>query len=983
MIVAFLPHARRAFAILAFAVLWSAGLHAQTGTGTVIGRVSDLATGRSLQGAIVSVIGTGGRDYTDADGRYAISVPPGSYSVEIDYVGLDLFRETVLVTAGSTTTLNAPLKSQVLALETFEVRESARGQALAINQQRTAAGIVNIVSEETFGEMMDGNIGQALAYLPSITMDESQDGSVGGINIRGVENEYNAFLVDGQRIATRGFDTRNISGDGIATIEVIKAPTPDRDGDAIGGMVNVVTRTAFQRDGRSISLKANATLNDLPEKWGHGASFSFSDLYSVGAGEKNLGISFALSHYKTNRYSINADIDWEQITPETNPASWNIQGQMDAIGGHPIWFMEATHWEWNTRVTNNHGLSGSIDFRTDEFNSFYIRPTYGYYARQGTTFETDIDIDTRFQNAAGGRKTYAFVTPVAGQGTPGNAGSRGRIQWIGTDDHRKNNLFSLAAGGRHERTDSLLTYDLVTSRNKQRILSDLEFQIGSQPNNPWILWEYELVAPWRGEILINQLTDYDFYDPSVITYGELVDETSVRTEDTFSARIDWEKKFPLGNRSVFAFKTGAKYRALKTAFDQTALLWETGSNFPYRQVVERTDEVLFLKEKYFDVYPRRARDLVATNPGLFEPLLEDILADSTLPNFDGRENVTAAYIMGTYQFGPHTFIGGVRWEGVKWRSLRNEGDFSFVSEIDEFGEEGARRVLDSIRRVRYGSSYSNFLPGVHGRHELRPNLILRESYNRSYGKPRLSDLTAGRFVNEDGDIEEGNPNLKPALSDNFDIQLEYYTPQGGLYSIGAFHKKIKDFSYVHAYNFDQVDANGVPIEAPGGEFTYEAPRNGTTAKNTGVELMARQRLHFLPWHLQNLSVDLSATFLETDAHYPNRTDRDDLSLPGFSDRVYTARLGYAQGGFSGRISYRFRSDFVEGLGTSVANDEFFAAEERVEAEISYRFHNGVRVYASGTNLSNRPQVSYQGYTAFTEDSSFPGRKFTFGVEYTF
>jgi hypothetical protein len=51
------------------------------------------------------------------------------------------------------------------------------------------------VSEETFGQMTDGNIGQTLQYLPSISMNEDQDGSVGGINIRGVENEYNAFLI--------------------------------------------------------------------------------------------------------------------------------------------------------------------------------------------------------------------------------------------------------------------------------------------------------------------------------------------------------------------------------------------------------------------------------------------------------------------------------------------------------------------------------------------------------------------------------------------------------------------------------------------------------------------------------------------------------------------------------------------------------------------------------------------------------------------
>ena len=95
---------------------------------------------------------------------------------------------------------------------------------------------------------------------------------------------------------------------------------------------------------------------------------------------------------------------------------------------------------------------------------------------------------------------------------------------------------------------------------------------------------------------------------------------------------------------------------------------------------------------------------------------------------------------------------------------------------------------------------------------------MRESYNRSYGRPRLSELTQGRFVNEDGDIVDGNPNLKPALSDNFDAQLEYYTDNGGLYSIAVFYKNVRDFSYTQVYNFNNVDANGIPIQDPDGDL---------------------------------------------------------------------------------------------------------------------------------------------------------------------
>src|SRR5690606_15493445 len=96
--------------------------------------------------------------------------------------------------------------------------------------------------------------------------------------------------------------------------------------------------------------------------------------------------------------------DWVQVTPEFNP-----QLDIDQYD-IPVWFFEANHWEYDTRVTKTQSFQGSIDFRLDPYNSFYIRPLYSRFHRSGITFETDIDIDTRFQDQVGGRKTYAELT---------------------------------------------------------------------------------------------------------------------------------------------------------------------------------------------------------------------------------------------------------------------------------------------------------------------------------------------------------------------------------------------------------------------------------------------------------------------------------------------------------------------------------------------------------------------------------------------
>jgi TonB-dependent receptor len=265
-------------------------------------------------------------------------------------------------------------------------------------------------------------------------------------------------------------------------------------------------------------------------------------------------------------------------------------------------------------------------------------------------------------------------------------------------------------------------------------------------------------------------------------------------------------------------------------------------------------------------------------------------------------------------------------------------------------------------------------------------LILRESFNQSYGRPSLNDISRGRnesvAVSGVITISEGNPDLLPSESDNYDVQLEYYTDKGGLYSVSLFHKNIKNFTYSKVTRFNVLDANGRPVEVAGGANTHTQPLNGPGAKNTGVEVIARQRLYFLPGPLKGLSADVSATFTESDATIPGR-ESEKLPLRGFSEYLLASSLSYAWRGFSARVDYRYRADYIEGLDASAIEDEWFSAREQVDAEIGYQIRKGLNLFATGTNLTHRPQVSYTGTKTFPEDVSYSGRKYTFGVEYRF
>ncbi|MEX2044011.1 MAG: TonB-dependent receptor [Opitutus sp.] len=967
-----ISHLRR-FAAVPFFLLSAAILSAQSSdAGGVTGRVFDAATGRSLEGAVVTVVGTTANAFTDHEGLFSIpGVPAGSYILEVDYVGLDLFREPVNVSAGAATPVSAGLKSTILQLEAFTVAESARGQALAINTQKAAKGIINIISEEAFGHMEDGNIGHALARLPGLTVEESGDGSPGGANIRGVSDDFNRFQIDGNSAPTsgggRGFDPNQMAADGISSIEVIKAATPDRDGDAIGGIINVVSRSAFQRDGREIRIGVGGSYLELADMWGADGKISYTDIFSVGGGEKNLGISISVSKYDTPRFYENWDMDYDIWHASTNP-TYNLPYENFYAPYHLL-------SERNVRRTDTQTVSAAIDFRASENSTFYFRPSYSRYERITTKYLTRAYMDERHQDELTGRKVWGVLEENYGRTTTGSSGSRGNYRFQAEEADTWNDLYTFAAGGKHEMNSATLSYDFFYSISEYERYNDSAFVSENHHRPEYIQFEYDITD--REKPVVRILNGKDPRDLSGMNEGTVSIEPEAKTHEIYTAKVDWEKKFVTA-RSSGSFKLGAKHAVSSPKFEQGQFEYDVDDDYPYASVMSPVDSTIHGHQEWMRVDPVKVRDLLKSNPELYELDEFASLEGATEEDYSAEEKTTAAYAMGTLQFGRTTMIGGLRMERNSWNST------TYALSEEAFEEDPATAVSE----IRRGKNYTVWLPGLHFRHELRKNLILRESYNRSYGRPPLGDLTQGRVegIPEEGDLHGdilmGNPELDPTMSDNFDVQLEYYTARGGLYSAAFFYKKMKGFYYDRILSFTDTDDNGIPIPDPDGDLEFEQPHNANGAENYGVELIAQQKLYFLPGPLKGLSVALSATFTESDGKYPSRPD-EKLPTPGFAHTMYNTALKYAAGGFRADLSYRYKSDQLESVSETIYQDTSGGERDYVDFEMSYRLRKGVRFYFSGKNLTDTKQVSYTGNPRNIEDWNHPGRRYTFGTEFTF
>jgi len=223
------------------------------GSGVVEGRVVDAATGEPLPGAQVLVTGSAAETSTDRDGRFRLSaVPAGDRTVVVTYLGRQDATVEAKVVAGATQRLDIQMK-----MVAFEESVSVPGQLIldaqerALNQQKTAPNITNVVSADQIGSFPDRNAAETTQRIPGVSITKDQ-GEGRYVNIRGTEPRLNSMMIDGQRIPSPDPLIRQVAVDVVPSellqsIEVSKALTPDMDADSIGGSVNLVMKQAPEK----------------------------------------------------------------------------------------------------------------------------------------------------------------------------------------------------------------------------------------------------------------------------------------------------------------------------------------------------------------------------------------------------------------------------------------------------------------------------------------------------------------------------------------------------------------------------------------------------------------------------------------------------------------------------------------------------------------------------------------------------------------
>ncbi len=220
-------------------LFFASSVCAQGGKGTVQGRIVDSAGG-VLQGAKILLEPGGISRVSDAQGEFTINgVTPGTYTVNITYIGMETFSGSVDVKAGSVVRVDQELKIESQSQQVIVTAERAAGEAEAVNRERTADNIIQVLPTDVIRSLPNANLADALGRLPSVTL-ERDEGEGKYVQVRGTEPRLTNTTIDGINVPSPESGVRQIKFDAIPadlveSVEINKTLQANMDADGIGG----------------------------------------------------------------------------------------------------------------------------------------------------------------------------------------------------------------------------------------------------------------------------------------------------------------------------------------------------------------------------------------------------------------------------------------------------------------------------------------------------------------------------------------------------------------------------------------------------------------------------------------------------------------------------------------------------------------------------------------------------------------------------
>lgn len=663
------------------------------------------------------------------------SVHTGSYKLQVNFVGYqssEIFEGTItsarqvkIINIGLHDASNDMEEAKITGHAGKETDRSARGL------EKNSAMIENVLSANTIQLLPDVTVANALQRVSGVTIQRSSNGEGRYAIIRGMDQRYNTTLVNGIKIPSPDNQYRFVPMDifpseMLERLEVIKALTPSMEGDAIGGAMNLVMKSApdrfilsanisggfsslFSSSRPFIGFNSSPNRNSPAAVNGNSYAATYSDFNNKAlSSDKDMSNPFSSTagltigdRFLKNKLGVIVSASYQNIFRGSDSKQLTPNAQPSAIpSSNTPQFSDSYNRTYSTQ-TERLGIHNKIDYVIDANNKLSL---YNLYIHQNE-YESRITSDSLglgLNSTAVSKQTTISNRSTLTQQNIYNSTLHGEHKL--TDNFRFNwdGVYSFADRHMPDRTE--FSYDANQSFNSAHVLT------AEVDNNT------QLTHHWENN------TNRD-----IAGYGNLIYNQTI------------------ANRDV-EFALGGLYRHKTLAADYITYSLSGG-------------QALYANN-------------LSTIPFAFNPASDGIGSNNPdlQNNFNVTENDNAEYLQLRFNIIPKLqVLGGVRVENTY---------MTYATESPETVTQRSGTI-----------NYTDVLPSIHLKYALTDDQNLRASYFASISRPGFGELVPYKITGEYYD-QEGNPLLKHITADNMDLRYEFFPGGSDQLLLGSFYKKI-------------------------------------------------------------------------------------------------------------------------------------------------------------------------------------------------
>ncbi|MEP9359943.1 TonB-dependent receptor [Sphingomonas sp. KR3-1] len=844
----------------------------------------------------------------------------------------------------------------------------------ALASKRNSDQIIDTVSQDEVSQLPDVNIVEAARRIPGLSVISDRDSSRGHDNyqyvtIRGLDSRYNLVTVDGAQVASadasyRGAQLAMLPASLVSEIQAIKTVTAQYDPHALGGQLNLVSKSAFDT-GNFFSAQALGgwTSQDgkvVPDK--HANIRADATAAAVFGNDHQFGLVLSGEYQQLHASAL------ASLPGDTGGAGWTYY---TAAGAQTANIAASTGRAVPVRVQDyafdekreRYSINGKLEFRpSDRFEASLFG---GYYH--------EFSDEDRYEALALPAAGYVpGTTPDTGTLTTGNyqlglvAQPEKRRTWFvnGTAKYDFDDKLKLKLAA----SDSNATYN--ENRWMYKWNTGQTYGAGKTTNSAAYGYGYTDVD---GEptITLNDPTAADNaanYGPRYwrnVIYNIDNKVRSLRGDLGWNFEAD-DRGFGIDlgvNQTLTNVLSTVNYREWFAKDNASAALIGNLDQYEQPTVLH---PIMAPGINFYLIDQAKAAAVLANHPEWFVENTARV-SDSNNGYYALRESITAGYGQARWQSDAFSIQAGVRYDKT---------DVDVTTHVN-----GGSALISRSR------DYDFFLPSAIATWNATSALKLRAGVSETIGRPDYGQYGATTSESLDTSnqntplsINQGNPDLKPRHSWNYDLSGEWYLGNGGLISAALFYKDIHD----EIFNKSTVGPAVYYLDGKTYNATIVQPVNASRAAVKGAELqIVKDKLDFLPGPLANLGVSLNATWL--DGHFDfimgTGTSRRIGALFNQPDHIYNASVFYSDGPANLRLAYNRIGASPVSVDSAVAWRDIWAdARDQIDLQGSYYILPWAQLTAQVQNLTKTSFEAHLGANRELLQTRYPvGRTIWFGL----